>query len=369
MQVRVAELRDILRLLQPVIPRKSSLNVLANVLLKDGKVTGTDLETMVSIDLPEVDGECLLPQKKALELLKYVPGNIWATIEQKGKRVKLSWEDGSAEYDVDKPADYPEVRDIKLESEGTIADGDIMMNSLEAIAAYCSRDQSRPVLSGVTVSFGETMEICAGDGFRMAYQILPLAYPEEIRVTIPAASVNLLYTLWEKAPPPIPMADSLVRQIISKRQLNVSLSKERLVARFGKITLLSNLIQGTAPNFSQLIPEDPPLKVTAWAPELERCVNRVKRIANAGNGAVRLSWSDNKMTVSARSEEDSASAEMDVVSFNGGGRTAVSPKYLLDYLNKKEGVISIGISSEKSPLLLRYGKAPLVVVMPMFVNW
>ena len=369
MEVRVAELRDTLKLLQPVIPRKSSLPILANVLLKDGRVTGTDLETMVMVNLREVDGECLLPYKKALELLKYVPGNDWVTIEQEGKTVKLSWGDGNAEFEVAETKEYPEVRNIQPESEGTIDEGDSMVDSFQEMLTYRAREDTRPILSGVTVAFGETMEICAGDGFRMAYQMLPLAYPAESRVTIPAGSVSLLCTLWEKAPPPMPMSDSLVKQVISKRQLDISLSGERLAARFGKITLLSNLIQGTAPNFSQPVPQDPPLKVTAWAPELERCVNRVRGVAKDGNGAIRLSWSENKMTVSARNNENSASAEMDVLSFDGGGRIAVSAKYLQDYLSRKEGVVTIGISSEKSPLLLRYGKTPLVVIMPMFVDW
>lgn len=369
MQVRVAELRDTLKLLQPVVPRKSSLPVIANVLLRDGKVIGTDLETMVMVDIPEIEGECLLPHKATLELLNYVPGGAWATIEQGNGKVRLSWEDGNAEYDVPNPKEYPAVRDIEPESEGTITDGDSMVATLRQMLTYRTNDESRPVLSGVTVAFGETMEICAGDGFRMAYQILPLAYPGETRVTIPAGSVNLLCTLWDKAPPPMPIADSLVKQIISKRQLNLSLSKERLAARFGKVTLLSNLIQGTAPNFAQLIPQEPPFKVNVWAPELDRCVNRVRGVAQQGNGAVRLSWNGDKMIVSAKHEANSISAEMNVLSFDGGGRTAVNVKYLRDYLAKKEGVVTIGISSEQSPLLFRYGKTPLVVIMPMFVDW
>ena len=369
MEVRVAELRDILKLLEPVIPRKPNLAVLTNVLLKDRKVTGTDLETMVMVGLPEAEGECLLPHKKALDLLKYVPGNLWVKIEREDKKVKLSWEEGNAEFQVEDPGEYPDIREIEAESEGTISDGDSMVASFREMLTYYAEDKERPILSGVTVSFGETMEVCAGDGFRMAYQILPLAYPAESRVTIPAGSVRLLCTLWEKAPPPALPADSLVKQVIAKRPLNVSLSPERLVAHFGKITLLSNLIQGTAPNFSQVIPQDPPLTVTAWAPELERCVNRVKGVARAGNGAIRLSWGENKMVVSARSEENSASAEMNVMSNGSSGRTALSVKYLLDYLSKKEGIVTIGISSDQSPILLRYGKTPLVVIMPMLVQW
>jgi len=369
MQIRVAELRDNLKLLQPVIPRKPSLPVVTNVLLKDGKITGTDLETMVMVDMPDVDGECLLPHKKALDLLKFVPGGAWAAIEQMDSTVNLSWEGGNAEFDVPQTKEYPGVRDIQPESEGEISDGDSMVAYLKQTLPYCAKGEDRPMLSGVTVSFGETMEICAGDGFRMAYQILPLKYPAESRVTLPARSISLLCTIWEKSPPPMPIADDFISQIISKRHLNIGLSEERLSVKFGKVTLLSNLIQGTAPDFAQLVPKDPPCQVSVWAAELERCVNRVKGVSRASDLAVRLVWFDDKMFVSAKHEDSSVSAEMDAVTGDSIGKTAVALNYLHDYLARKEGVVTIGITSDKSPLLLSYAKAPLVVIMPMMVEW
>jgi DNA polymerase-3 subunit beta len=369
MEVRVAELRDILKLLSPIVPRNPTLPVIKNVLLKDKQVTGTDLETMVRFNLQEADGECLLPHKKALELLNYVPGGAWVNIEQNGKVVKLDWGEGTAEFAVDRPKEYPDVRDIKVETEGSISDGDSMVKALREMLTYRSLDSSRPVLNAINVSFGETLAIAAADGYRLACQTLPIAYPAESSVNMPAGSVSILCTLWDKVPPPITPADSLVKTIISKRSLDISLSKERLIAHFGKVTVLSNLIEGTFPNYAQIIPKEPPLKVTFLAAELERCVKRVRGVALEGKGAIRLSWSENKMIVSAMGEDISAKTEMGVASNDTGGRIAVDVKYLLDYLSKKEGVVTLCITDENSPLLFRYGKAPVVVIMPMNADW
>jgi DNA polymerase-3 subunit beta len=368
-EVRVVELRDILKLLTPIIPHNPSVKVLVNVLIKDKQVTGTDLETMVRIDLPDAEGECLLPHKKVLELLNYVPGGAWVNIEQNGKVVKLDWGEGTAEFAVTSPDDYPDVHDIKVEVEGSISDGDSMVKALREMLTYRSLDSQRPVLNAINVSFGETLAIAAADGFRLACQTLPIAYPAESSVNIPAGSVDTLCTLWDKVPPPITPADTLVKTIISKRALDISLSKERLIAHFGKVTILSNLIEGTFPNYAQLIPKEPPLKVTFLAAELERCVKRVRRIAQEGKGAIRLSWHENKMTVSAMGDDISAKTEMGVASNDTWGRIAVDVKYLLDYLSKKEGVVTLSITTEDTPLLLRYGKAPVVVIMPMNVDW
>ncbi|GAH35611.1 unnamed protein product [marine sediment metagenome] len=53
MDIQVARFREVLSLLKPVVPRKTALPVLTNVMLKDGQVVATDLETIVKIPVPE----------------------------------------------------------------------------------------------------------------------------------------------------------------------------------------------------------------------------------------------------------------------------------------------------------------------------
>ena len=57
MQVKVAKLREVMGLLEPVVPGKTTLPILHNVLLKDGKAIAGDMEAFVLVDLPEADIE------------------------------------------------------------------------------------------------------------------------------------------------------------------------------------------------------------------------------------------------------------------------------------------------------------------------
>jgi len=61
MQIRVDKLRQNLDLLKPVVPKKATLPVITHVLVKDGQIAATDLETAVSLRVPEAQGEFLLP--------------------------------------------------------------------------------------------------------------------------------------------------------------------------------------------------------------------------------------------------------------------------------------------------------------------
>lgn len=371
MQMRVEKLRDTLKLLKPVISRKPTLPVLANVLLKDGRAVATDLEdaVMVVLELPEAEGECLIPHHQVSELLRYVPGNELLTIETEGKTLHLAWEGGKATYDTMAPEDYPPVPEV--DGGSAAVDGDPLVKALSSALPYCCTDDTRPMLTGVALFLGETTEVAAADGFRMAFQTLPLSFPVEETVIIPAKAVSVLASLWKELPPAAPMqGGSLVRQITARRQLDLALGNGRLAARFGRVTLVVNLIQGTFPNYKQLIPQEPPLKVRVFAPELERAIRRVSEIARDGSDIIRLVWTETGMTVSAMSaEKGAAEAEVLVQTEGGPGRTAINVNYLLEYLKGREGLVTMGVSSESSPILFQHGTSPLVVIMPMFVQW
>ena len=373
MQMRVDRLREVLTLLQPVIPRKTTLPVLANVLLKDGKAVATDLETAVALELPEAKGECLVPHHAAANLLKYVPGYEPLTIDQEGKNLSLSWEGGKASYDVAEPEDYPPIPEVKATAEHTV-DGDTLVPALLSMVGYCATEDTRPVLCGVTLSFGDTLAIAASNGFKLAYQVLPIAFPAEGVETaiISTRTIHILGHLWDKTPRVAPLESSLVRVITARRQLELSLGGgllkvELLKAKFGRAALVIQLIQGTPPNFKQLIPSETPLKVQVFAADLERAVRRLQGIAKDGSGIVRLTWTEDTMTVSAKSEDKGeAEAQVSVKTEGGPGRVAVNVRYLLDYLQGKEGVVTVGVESPSSPILFRHGTSPLVVIMPMF---
>jgi len=374
MQVKVQKLREVMALLDPAIPGRPTLPVLVNVLLKDGKAAATDLEVYVEIDLPEADMECLIPHKSVLELLKYIPGNEMLTIETDGE-LKFSWDGGSSSYPSGKPKDFPTVPKLTAKTQGTL-DGNLLIAALAAASQYCATDETRPVLSGVAIFPGENLDIAAGDGFRMAYQTIAATFPLDEPLIIPSGAVRVLHSLWQHTPPDVTLGDSLVGLVTQKRQLEIALmgakkgaAGDKLQMVFGSMTVLINLIQGTPPNFKQLIPKDIPTKVQFFPGELERAVKRLRAIANDGKGIVRLSWTTDTMTVSASSEEMGKVEGTLPVQADNPDRVALNIKYLLEYLKGKEGMITLGVTGGTAPVVLRHRASPLVLVMPMMVQW
>jgi DNA polymerase-3 subunit beta len=372
MQVQVRKLREALQLLEPVIPRKTALPILHNVLLKDGQVIAGDLETFVSIDLPEADLECLIPHGAVMQLLKYVPGNEMLTIEADGE-LTLNWDSGKSSYPREKPKDYPQAPELKLKTEGNM-DGNVLIAALASAASYCSSDSSRPVLSGVAIFPGENLDVAAGDGFRMAYQTITGTFPLEQPIIIPSAAVELLRSLWQHTKPEVTLGNDLVKLVTNKRYVDIALAEaksgtELLRLCFSGVTALIKLIQGTPPDFKKLIPQEIPTTVKFFPGELERAVKRLRAIAKDNKGVIRLVWTNDTMTVSAKSEEMGEAEGTLPVQADNPGKVGLSYQYLIEYLGGKEGVITMGVSSGTAPVVLRHRASPLVLVMPMMVQW
>jgi DNA polymerase III sliding clamp (beta) subunit (PCNA family) len=374
MQLQVRRLREVLELLKPAVPKKPTITTLSNVLLKDGQAMATDLESAAILDLPEAQEACLVPLDPVLKLLKYVPGNEEITLERKRGWLNLTWQGGKSSYEAPGPDDYPPIPQVEPRTAATL-DGDGLVSALTSVVGYCSTEESRPILCGVTVFLGETLEVIAADGFRMAYQTLPDVFPGKERVIIPARAVYLLDHLWRKTSKPVQtgaVEASLVEIITRKRQLDLALGDEWLSLSFGEATIVTRTIQGEPPDYKQLmaLQEPPVVQATVFAPEVERAVRRIKQVAAKGSGAARLILNEDSITVSAKNDEQQVEAAVPTVITQGTpGRVAVSAVYLLDYLQGKDGIVTIELRSGTAPISLRHKSSPLVFIMPMHVDW
>ncbi len=369
METRVDRLRQALELIEPVVPKKATLPVLTNVLVSEGRVIANDLEVCIAANFPEADGEFLLPFRSVLELLKSVPGDEKLSVTREEKMLNLAWAGGKASYPVPEPEDYPSFPDIETMVARSI-EGDALVAALNAVVKYCASDSTRPVLQGVAFYFGKVLVVAAADGFRMAYREIPVSFEVEgiEHAILPRKAVALLEHLWKKTPR-TPTGDSIVEIATSKRDLFLAVSQDKLMINLGQATMIVKLIEGTPPNFKQLLPKESAVEIKVMAPELERALLRVRNAASDGKDIVRLTWSKESMTVSATGAERGEVETTVRIDSSADGKFAMDIKYILEYLKGKDGMVIMAVNDPQSPALFRYARAPLVVIMPMFVEW
>ncbi|MEX2081472.1 MAG: DNA polymerase III subunit beta, partial [Dehalococcoidia bacterium] len=141
--------------------------------------------------------------------------------------------------------------------------------------------------------------------------------------------------------------------------------------------LVAQLIQGTFPNYNQLIPADHTTRCTVSADEFKRETRIAAIFARDGSGIVRLQMqpgngAPGKLTVSARADEiGDNNGEMDASIEGEASKIAFNSRYLQDVLNALSGEVALETTSPSSPGVFRpVGETDYVhVVMPMFVQW
>jgi len=363
MQVRVETLREVLELVKPVVPRKATLKSTQYVLLRDGKAVATDLDVAVELEVPVLEGEIIIPHKDVLEALKRIPATELLTIGVEGKSLMLSWSRGKASFDALDVEEFPPIPEVK--GKEVSLDGDRLIKAMTFVLHYRCKDSSRPVLQGILLSLGQETEVVAADGYRLAYQRLPLASPFERKAVVPGEAVKLLEHLWKRIPPAPEAEGSIVDRVLASRELRLILEQDRVAFRFGRATVLAKLIEGEYPNYREIMPRDGDWpKVKFFAQDMEREVRRLRKVSST----IRLSWENDTLRLWTNDGEKEAEATIQARA-EAPGRIALNAGYLLDYLKGRDGVVTMAVEKGNSPGVFRHAGAPLVVIMPMYVQW
>ena len=153
----------------------------------------------------------------------------------------------------------------------------------------------------------------------------------------------------------------------------------QVLFRANQIEMVAQLIQGTFPNYSQLIPQEHTSRAVVEVDDFMREVRIASIFARDGSGIVRLQVSEGeesepgKMVVSAKAEEMGDNVgEMDATVEGEASKIAFNGKYLQEVLQVLEGgQVALETTSPSSPGVIRpVGSDRYVhVVMPMFVQW
>jgi DNA polymerase III subunit beta len=193
-----------------------------------------------------------------------------------------------------------------------------LAETVELVARAASRDDMRPVLTGVLVSAsGQEMTMVATDSYRLAVKRTELesAIGGELEANIPAKALRELGRL---------VAAGELEEVA------VSLLPNQAVFQAGDILLNTRLIDGQFPNFRQLLPESYEHDVRLPRPEFLDVVRRVSQLAQR-NAPLRLSFAQGELKVSASTPDVGDAEETMPAAFDGEAlEIGFNPEFLRD---------------------------------------
>ena len=358
------------------VATRSTLPITSNVLIatEEGrlKLAATNLEIALTCWIgAEVEEEGAITVQARLlgDFVNSLPSEkIELTLAPRSRQLKLACARNQASMagvDADDFTPIPTVEDggaVQLDPQELHA-------AIAQVIIAAATDDSRPVLTGVDlVMEGDDLTLAAADGFRLSVRKLTLskAVKERTEVIVPARALGELNRLLPEETEPV--------------ELTLNATRTQALFRLKNVELVAQLIQGTFPNYGQLIPDEVASRATVDVAEFLRETRIASIFARDGSGIVQLQFqpgedvAPGRMIISARAEEVGDNmGELDATIEGEPDKIAFNGRYLQDFLQVVEGkgrvVLEMNGASRQGVLRPVGDERFVHVLMPMVVQW
>ncbi len=325
------ELVSKLSIVSRAVSTRAATQALSGILLSatEGGVTlaATDgemgLRTALETDATDT-GSVLLPGRLLSELARSLgDASVELELREAERDVEIRSGGSSFHLRVLPAEDFPNLPDEGAEPLKIPAPA--LAETIDLVARAASRDDMRPVLTGVLVTAaGQEMTMVATDSYRLAVKRTALenGIGGELEANIPAKALRELGR--------IVAADGI-------DEVTVSLLPNQAVFRAGSILLNTRLIDGQFPNFRQLLPESYEHDVRLPRPEFLDVARRVSQLAQR-NAPLRLSFSPGELKISASTPDVGDAEETMPAAFEGEPlEIGFNPEFLRDGIESVAG--------------------------------
>jgi DNA polymerase-3 subunit beta len=357
------------------VAARSTLPITQNILLSAEKsrlkLAATNLEMATTCWIgSEVkkEGDITVPARLLIDFVNSLPNDlIEINLPANSHILELKSGHFQARIHGIGASDFPPIPQISDGLTITIEAANLR-EGITQVAFAAATEESRPVLTGINTEFdGDQLNLVAADGFRLAVHKTTLGSPvmERTTVIVPARTLSEVNRLLAEQEEPV--------------EITVNEKKSQILFRLKGAELVSQLIQGSFPNYSQVIPENYTTRAVLDISEFLRVTKMSSIFARDASGIVRLvitpggELTPGKVTVSAHAEEvGDNTGEIDALTDGEEARIAFNVKYLADVLSiLPQAQVALELTTPSSPGTLRpIGVDNYVhVVMPMFVQW
>ena len=354
------------------VSARSTIQLLGGILLEAGeevvRLSATDMEVSIQTSSParvEEGGRVVIPARIFNDVVRSLPKGQLALVHDSSEGVvRLSaWEN---EYQIRAYAaeDFPRLPEFD-EAGAFGMSGEALVETVEKVSRSYSRDETRPVLTGILISFEESrVRMVTTDSYRLSIKETELAttFEGSREAIIPARAMQEVSRIFTSS---------------EEDRVEVALSENQALFRIGDVLFGTRLIEGNFPEYKRLLPNAFEREISVSREDLIDTLRRVNLFAQRQTPPVpvSLAFSEGAVEVTVRNGEVGearerlpATSEDDFnISFNPGylldGVSAVDSEKVLFKLNEslKPGLIvpdsSAGEAGEESDFLY--------LIMPM----
>ncbi len=356
-----------------VSPR-STLPVLANVLIATDegrlRLSATNLEMGITCWIGakiEEEGSTTVPARTLADLVSTMPDpQVSLTLDPRTQTLNVR--SGSSTNDI-KGIDAQEfpplpVPDFADAIQINVSD---FKEMIQQVAFAASTDEARPVLMGVLLKVEkESVIMAAADGFRLSVRTATLSSPaaQPLSAIIPARALSELARIASDG-------EQMIQMVLPK-------GRGQVVFRVKDAELVSQLIDGTFPDYQQIIPRSYKSRTLVSTASLLKACKQAEIFAREGSNVVRMNIKNSgelqpgEVEISAHSEETGSNETIVEATVDGIPLLiAFNVKFLREVLEViKTPNVAVETSAPNAPGVVKpVGEEGFIhVIMPMHLG-
>jgi len=307
---------------------RGAVQVLSGILLRgeEGRLmlASTDMEISLRASITgDIAGEggVVVPGRLLTDLARLLPDDsVTLAYEEGGGVLSITSGSHASRLNVYSAEDFPRLppTDIPLHTIAAPA----LLATIEKVARVASRDESRPVLTGILVRFeGDQLIMAATDSYRLAVKETQLEESgPELDAIIPARALQ-----------------ELARLAGGVDEVQLGVHENHVIFSAGDVWLTSRRIDGQFPNYKQLLPESFEAEITTAREPLLEVIRRAGVLAQR-NAPLRLRFAEGELAVSAQTQDVGEAHESIPIDYTGEAlEIGFNPDFLRDGLEAVNG--------------------------------
>ena len=345
-----------------VVGSRAALPILSNVLIEASKgkirMTTTDLDVGVSSEIDaevEAEGRTTIPVKKLSSIVGALPASeVEVSVDSKNIATITSGPSffkimGLSDTEFPSLPIFTEAKEFKIQQSA-------LKNALKKTSYAISTDETRYVLNGIFMSFhDQKLTLVATDGRRLGLVENELEYPEaqDGDIIIPTKAVS-----------------ELQRQLSDNGEVVFQLKDNQICFQLGPKYIVSKLIEGSYPNYKQVIPGQAQERLEIDRTVLLETTKRVSLLASDKSNSIKIEFRQGEISLSANTPDVGEASESIPLDYTGKEfAIAFNPEFLMAPLrNIDSPTVNFDFIDEMSPGVIRTGSDFLYVLMPMRVT-
>lgn len=347
-----------------------NLPILSNVLIKvdnqKAEIISTNLELAIIINLRskiEETGSFTVPAKTLTDFVGLLSDEK-IELEQKESELVIKCGKSSTKIKGAPADEFPVIPNLE-DGEGFLVKAEEFKKGLGQVTPAIARNDIRPELAGVCFGFnqGEKKELvmAATDSYRLAEKKIDILQGEgKYRIIVPNHTAHEIGRIL-----------ALVDGEQHEENARILVSASQLALHYGNVQLISRLVDGQYPDYTQIIPKEFRTKTTFSTHQLIKEIKAASLFTTSGVNAISFDFNTVEGAIkitSASTQTGEYSSEIDTEIQGENNSILLNHRYLLDGLNNlgTENTVFNVINSDSPCIFKPEGdESYLYIVMPI----